>query len=40
LFEIEATASDETNLQTKLLTGPEFGCVRFKEKEGSREKEN
>lgn len=29
LFDIEVTVSDDTNLQYDLKTGPEFGCVRF-----------
>ena len=28
-FTIHATAADDTNLSAELVTGPEFGCVRF-----------
>jgi len=32
LFEIEVDAADDTNLGFQLLTGPDFGCIHFKEK--------
>lgn len=29
-FAAEATVSDDTGLTTFLVTGPDFGCVKFK----------
>lgn len=31
-FEIDASADDDSNLQTELVTAPEFGCVNFEKK--------
>lgn len=32
-FSIEATAADDTDLNAYLVTGPDFGCVKFAPKE-------
>jgi hypothetical protein len=29
-FEVFADASDDTGLRSAFITGPEFGCVKFK----------
>jgi hypothetical protein len=31
-FEIEVTVDDDTNLQSCLRTGPDFGCIHHKPK--------
>jgi hypothetical protein len=33
LFFIDVTVADDHNLNVKLKTGPEFGCVRFEPRE-------
>jgi hypothetical protein len=33
LFTIEATASDDTGLEARLITGPKFGCIKFAPKQ-------
>jgi hypothetical protein len=33
LFDIELRADDDSGLSCRLLTGPEFGCVRFEQAE-------
>src|SRR5687768_11575162 len=32
-FRIEATAADDTDLSAELITGPDFGCVKFTAKQ-------
>lgn len=32
-FIIEATAVDDTGLSASLITGPDFGCVKFQQKD-------
>ena len=34
-FKVEATANDDSGLEAVLITGPEFGCVRFEERQSS-----
>lgn len=31
-FEVEIKADDDSGLGYRLITGPDFGCVRFEEK--------
>lgn len=32
-FAVFITADDDSGLESSFLTGPEFGCVRFKQRE-------
>lgn len=39
-FEIDWSVSDDSGLQVRLVTGAEFGCVLFEEKQSKEEGED